>query len=92
MKKADAFGRFIFGVLIACLITAFVVLLGRDVWLAYSTDKIEQVTLTVEQAPVGMVEECVGGKVITKYKNYKFQRLDPKTMQPLTCESKGGIP
>ena len=69
-------------------------LMGWIVWLHMDKrdGSVEQVTLTVEQTPVGMVEECMGGKLITKYKHYKFQRLNPKTMQPLTCESKGGIP
>lgn len=69
-------------------------LIGWIAWLHMDKrdGSVDQVTLTVQQNPVGMVEECVGGKLITKYKHYKFQRLNPKTMQPLTCESKGGIP
>ena len=93
MKKDDMFYYFVIGGL---FLLAFAVIIGFGALVYYSSERrldiIEQVTLTVEQNPVGMVEECVGGKLITKSRHYKFQRLNPKTMQPLTCESKGGIP
>ena len=65
------------------LIGAFMMFIGILVTRSFDTNDVNNVTM--------LIEECVNHQVLVKHGHDKFLRLNPKTMQPLTCESKGRI-